>query len=132
MPCKVRVTVYRENLVIETLPPFTQSETFIPNGDGRFGCVLLDTATNLGVSQEALDFMRKVPRGSDDVGDIMWWGAGTGESCFAWFGGPCAVKSNPKGLVTDRDFRSPVSDYTLIPNDTGSGAMEHLDLKYQG
>ncbi len=122
---KVHITAYKGALCIETQEPIVKDETFVPAGGGNFGCVLMDTKTNLGVSQEALVLLRRVRKNRDSMGDVMWWPVGD-KFCFGWMGGPLALKV-PGRITGDRDYAVREGAYTLIQNDVPEGAQQAIN-----
>lgn len=89
---KVKLTAYHNYLIIETVPPFDKSDEFIPNGNGKLGCIIANTKTNLGISPEALMLLKQIKQSCDDIGDVMWW-KDLNEKCyFGWLGGPYSIK----------------------------------------
>jgi len=84
---KVKLTVHKDTLVIETLDISTPYPGWTPIAPGLVGCALDDTKTALGVSQEALDWLGKVKPSGDAIGEIMWWATREGKKAFGWLGG---------------------------------------------
>ena len=121
---KVRITAYKGILCIEAQEPFVKDEGFLPNNDGRVGCLVMGTKEHLGVSQEALDLLKTIPRSLDDIGDVMWWGD-KGKFYFGWLGSPRTLV-DPKRCEGDRRYAVPNGEYILIPNEVPEGAMEAL------
>ncbi len=83
---RVEVTCHEGILVINTTKE-QQDKWFIPNTQGRFGCVLIDTEKHLAMSDEAFELLKKIRKGSDSIGDICTWESDQGP-CFSWIGGP--------------------------------------------
>lgn len=125
---KVKVTAYKGCLAIETLPPFDKTDTFIPAGQGNFGCVLMGTTSRLGVSKEALALLKTVKKSRDSLGDVMWWKLAPPSEgyCFGWIGGVLAIQ-DPTQIEGDRDFAVHAGQYVTIPNDTVQGAKDAID-----
>ncbi len=91
---KVKLTVYRDVLVIETVSPEDANYPgWTPIGPGKIGCVIANTKTALGVSEEALAWLKDVKRSRDDVGDVDWFACGDGNKAFGWLGGLYSVKN---------------------------------------
>lgn len=126
MKPKVRITAYKDHLVIETEAPHDKTDNFVPDGDGRIGCVLIGTQELLGVSDEALALLQKVKKGRDAIGDLMWWEADGGRCCFGWLGGPLCIK-DMSDIVGDRDYAVRPGHYVTIPNDVPDGAKGIID-----
>ncbi len=112
---RVSITCYKDILCIETHPPFEKDDIFIPSGEGRIGCVLLNTKDNLGISNAALKLLRKIPKSRDAIGDVMWWPAADGKYAFGWLGGPHSLK-DPETCEGDRSFAVRDGQFTAIPN----------------
>lgn len=123
---KAKLTVHRDTLVITTFWPDATHPAWIPNGPGKIGCVLLDTAHHLGVSAEALAWLRKVPRSHDDLGDIDWWACDDGTKAFSWLGGPCAFRTRSEG---SRHYGVFERDCVLVPNDVPEEARAMIDRR---
>lgn len=121
---RVKVTAYKDNLIIETVKP-DEDKNFVPVGNGRLGCVLIDTKELLGMSEEAVTLMKKLRRNNDAIGDVSTWKTTEGTHCFAWFG-------NLKRLVdvnkceSDRDGIIDI-DHITIPNEPPKEAIEVID-----
>lgn len=86
MKLKVKVTTYKNHLIIETLEP-KQDANFFPCGGNRIGCVLINTQKYLGMSKEAADLAKTIQKSGDDIGDISVWTTDNGRHCFSWIGG---------------------------------------------
>lgn len=129
---KVKVVAYKERLVIVPNNPtedIGKPVGWYPTGDGRMGCVLTDTKARLGVSEEAFELMKKIPRNRDAIGDIGWWECDDKTWAFSWFGSIHRI-INPIKSEGDRNFR--VNDTlkqfcTIIPNDVPEEAKAILD-----
>ncbi len=126
MSVKVRVTAHRGHLIIDTEPPFEQTEEFVPNGDGKIGCVLVGTKELLGVSEEAIALLGKVSKVRDAIGDLMWWRTDDGKACFGWLGGVKAIKK-ASDAVGDRDYAVREGEYVSIPNEPDPEAAAIID-----
>lgn len=127
MTIKVKVTGYKDMIVIEAQEPQKELEGWTPMGPGRVGSVLSKTAGRLGVSDEAIALLKKVKRSHDAIGDVMWWPCVDGSFAFGWMGGFYAV-FDPKTAEGDRQFTVPdEGHYVPIPNDVPPGAMKWID-----
>ncbi|MHA2279988.1 MAG: hypothetical protein ACXAC5_03805 [Promethearchaeota archaeon] len=122
---KVKVTLYKDHLCIETLRPKEKVESFIPAGDGRIGCVLHGTKGRLGISKEALEWLKKVPTSHDDIGDVDAWETDKGKYCFGWLGGVYSIKS--QGVTGSRTYSAESIPHVEIPNDVPEGAKQYVD-----
>ena len=91
---KVKLHAYKGCLIIETLDPEVEHPDWTPFGPGRVGCVINNTKENLGVSPEALEFLKAVKPSRDAIGDVMWWetGASRDKCAFGWIGDVFAFK----------------------------------------
>lgn len=133
---KVRVVAYKGKIVIVPTEPEKDIGSdgnddgyWYPTGQGRIGCVLLDTKTRLGVSEEAFALMREIPRNHDAIGDISWWEADTDTYVFGWCGSIHRV-IDPKTAEAARDCL--VTDalrphFQVIPNDVPEAAKLVID-----
>ena len=124
---KVKATEYKGILVFETLRPEEgQTEDFVPAGDGRIGCVLVDS-TKLGVSPEAMELLKQVRRSGDDLGDPDVFKSGN-KVVFGWLGGVFAIKhpDHCEGSSTyDANLLERVCQ--TIENEPPQGAKEAID-----
>lgn len=90
---KVRLTVHRDVLVIETVSPGeTNYPGWTPIGPGKIGCVIANTKVALGASEEALAWLRGVKKSRDDIGDVDWFACVDGTKAFGWLGGLYSIK----------------------------------------
>lgn len=124
---KVKVTAYEGIfLVIDASNAGAKSEEWYPSGDGRIGCVLLDTKKNLGVSEEALALLRTIRRSDDAIGDVDWFATdvpGKGPAhAFGWLGGPRKIV-DPTIVTGSRHYHVPADAFVLIPNDVPRDAV---------
>lgn len=115
---KVRVTAYKENIIIETIDSNEYDTDFIPNQMGNIGCQLSNTK-RLGISKEALTLLKQIKVGRDAIGDFMW-----DKNTFSWIGSPISIKSLKS--VGDRDFRIQDS-YIEIENDVSSEIIDSIE-----
>jgi hypothetical protein len=86
MELKVKVTAYEQNLIIEVIDG-KEDKNFIPIGEGRIGCVLIETDTCLGMSKEAFELLKTIKKSHDDIGDVTAWKTDDDKNCFGWLGG---------------------------------------------
>ena len=123
---KVKLTVHRDVLVIETISPEEEDYPgWTPIGPGKIGCVIANTRKALGVSEEALEWLRGVQRSNDAIGDVDWWACNDGTKAFAWLGGVYSVKSrNSEG---SRMYEVFPDDCVRIPNTPPQEARDAVD-----
>lgn len=121
-----RITAYKGMLVLELLATKSISNEVATSLDtpGNMGQVIMDTAKHLGVSIEALELMKPLRRGHDDLGDIDWFQSTGSGDCFAWLGGPYAIK-DPKKLETSSSWR--IGAHQVITNEVPAGARQFID-----
>lgn len=125
----VRVTAY-EGFVIITGPKSNfKDPNWVPADGTRFGCVLMDTENNLGVSVDALKLLKGIRRNCDDGGDVMWWRAGNGKEGFGWIGG-AQYGFWPPNAQADRDYR--VGAHIVIPNEPPEDVIKAIDESLAG
>lgn len=127
---KVKCTVYKNNLVIETLRPEEgETEDFFPAGGGRFGCTLKNSGKNLGLSEEAKRWLKDVKPGTDSIGDLdaFWGPVGPegNEMIFGWFGSVFTIKD--RDAIGARNHKLRIIPHVTIPNDTNPEAVEAID-----
>jgi hypothetical protein len=119
------ITAYRGRLIIALL--VNQSipgEVTTSQDNPRFpGQMIYDTATHLGVSEEALELMRSLQKG-DDIGDVNWLADAHGKPMFFWRGGRYAVFS-PDYCYAATRFK--IRKHVSIPNRVPVGARAQLD-----
>lgn len=123
---KVKITVHRDVLVIETQDIDNDDHPdWTPVGNGSLGCVLSNTKTWLGVSPEALEWLKTVPRSHDDIGDVDWFSTEKAGKCFAWLGGKKSLKT--KNATGSQYYQVFPDDCILIPNDVPEEAIKIID-----
>lgn len=128
---KVKVHAYRGILIIETVDPDNKDYPgWVPAGDGKIGCVLVNTKTSLGISQEAMEWLEKVKASRDAIGDVDWWACGDGSYAFGWLGGPFALKGPDS--TGSRNFKIAKDHCVSIPNNPPQEAMEAVDRGLDG
>jgi hypothetical protein len=120
----VRVTAHRGYLIIEAVDLTFRHPNWVPENDNRIGCKVLNSAKFVGISAEALNLLKKVKKGWDDIGDLMWWQAGE-DWCFGWLG-PNLGLVDYMCAVADRDF-NPEGPFVTIPNDANQEARGIID-----
>lgn len=120
-----KITEYKGHLVCELIASASIKGEVRTSIDtkGVIGQVIMNTEKNLGVSPEALELMKNVKIGHDDLGDIDWFETTIGGT-FSWLGGPYAIKL-PGDIETTRDFK--ILKHVVIPNDTPQGAKDTID-----
>ena len=125
----VQVTAYNNHVVIFADPEAPETEEWVPCGNGKFGCVLINTKGKLGISQEALELLRKIKRGRDSLGDLDCFKTADNRWCFSWIGG-LARFIDIAEAETSRDYQvPPESVFDFIPNDVPIGAIDLINLK---
>jgi hypothetical protein len=118
------VLAYRGILILHGCSADSR-ENWTPAGDGRFGCVVTDTAKHLGVSPEALELLKTVKPSHDAIGDVDWWKCGDGTYAFGWLGGHLHLVDPAKGSGS-RDYV--IGDHVVIENNIpDEGAMKAID-----
>lgn len=120
---KVKVTEYKNCVVIETLKP-EKDDDFIPIGPGKVGSVLINTGKHLGISKEALTFMRGLKISRDAIGEVDAWITDDGRSCFGWLGGLKRIVG-PEAELPKTGFQD--IDYIEIPNEPPGDAKKAID-----
>jgi len=86
----------------------------------------MNTTNHLGVSEEALEWLKKVNRSNDAIGDVDWFKSNAQGYCFAWIGGSKSLFV--AGIEGSRHYEVPVpGGYVVIPNDAPEGARKFLD-----
>jgi hypothetical protein len=128
---KVKVTAHRGCLVIETVEPDVPVEGWVPIGPGKIGCIICNTAKNLGVSEEALTLLGGVKRSHDDIGDVDWWACDDGTKAFGWIGNiyQIAQADSIEGSRNHTVFRDAC---VIIPNDVPEVPRQIIDEKLDG
>lgn len=123
----VRLTVYNDVLVITGPPLGFEHPDWTPIGPGKIGCVLAHSERHLGISEEALRWLREVPASRDDIGDVMWFATTNGGHAFGWLGAPRALKR--RGADGQKGFRVFDGAFVVIPNDVPEAAVAVIDAK---
>lgn len=123
---KVRLTVYQDTLVIETVSPGeTNYPGWTPIGPGKIGCVIANTKVSLGASEEALAWLRGVKKSRDDIGDVDWFACADGNKAFGWLGGVYSIKG--RDAVGSRSYDVFPDDCVRIANVTPAEARAAVD-----
>jgi hypothetical protein len=119
------ITAYKGRLVLELLAKASIPDEVATSLDnpGNIGQVIMNTGKNLGVSAEALELLKQVKRGHDDIGDIDWFRTGD-TAAFGWLGGIYRI-ADPKQVEGSRTYG--IFDYVAIPNHVPQGAMQAID-----
>lgn len=127
---KVKVTAYRGLIIVEAQDPETPMQGWAPNGPGKIGSIICDTAKNLGVSKEALDLLGQIRRSRDCIGEIDWFGADDGTKVFGWMGPFLAVFA-PNRVSGSRNYHVFADSCKLIPNIPPEGIRKEIDEAFQ-
>src|SRR6478735_877832 len=115
---KVKVTAYKDNIIIETINPDEYDNDFTPNKTGNIGCSLTNPK-RLGISKEALYLLKQIKRCGDAIGDFMW-----DTNTFSWIGSTLSIK-NLKS-VDDRIFK--IQDLFIeIENDVSQEVIDEIE-----
>ncbi|NEX63121.1 hypothetical protein [Noviherbaspirillum galbum] len=119
------ITAHRGRLIMTLLADHSiPGEVITSQDDPRFpGQVIIDTSRQLGISKEALQLLRKLNPGSEDVGDLNWFLVDD-KPMFFWRGGRYAVFS-PDYCSVGKDFG--VRGHVEIPNRVPAEARAQLD-----
>lgn len=123
----VRVTVYKKKLVIEGPDAKCTDPDWWPNSHSAIGCMVTNTRKRLGVSAEAVAFMKNVQqhhRTEDYTGDLGWWD-NHGVYRFGWLGGRIEYKN--EDVEAHVDFSVPDGEYVSIPNDVPQLVKDLVD-----
>lgn len=122
---RVKVTAYKKFLIIEALN-YQQDEDFIPNTGGNIGCLLFNTKKNLGISKEAMNLLKEIKRGGDDLGDLTIFKSKSRGSCFGWLGQPKKLVNTENGeCELSRDSLRDI-EHVTIENKIPLEALEVL------
>lgn len=126
IPDTIRVVflLHRDALFTVVRDPDGEDKTWIPVGPTRIGSILINTKEHLGCSEEALEFLSKVRRGRDAIGDVDWFecyadGQTQGpctEAAFSWFGNIHRV-FYLESAEASRNHRARRSQCTVVPNE---------------
>ena len=85
-------------------------------GNGNLGCVC--DASKVKISQDAIELLKTVPKGIDDIGDIDVFKADDNRIIISWFGGYLKV-IDPKSSVAARNTNiyllTPATDEVEVP-----------------
>jgi hypothetical protein len=130
---KVRVVAYKDRLVIVPKDPEKDITNKRPRlwwptgGTNRniLGCVLGNSQTMLGVSEEAIQVMRKVQCGHDAIGDLDWWKCDDGTYAFSWWGPIHRIVKPP--AMAARGFKVQEGQYIKIVNQVPTAAKKVID-----
>jgi len=123
---KVKVTEYKNYLVIKTLEP-EKDDDFLPVTEPNLiGSILTNTGKHLGISKEALKFMKKLRVVGDDLGEIDAFKTYDGKSCFGWLGNLSRLVG-PDAVLPNTGFEN--IDFIEIPNEPPKEAIEEIDKR---
>jgi len=127
MSLNARITAYLGVLVCETLATASNKDCSLSiDNPNRIGQVFMNTKETLGVSEEAIELLKKIPIGRDSIGDVDWFESSAQGDVFGWLGGPKTIKGpDLKELETARGFR--IRSYVSIPNDVPEDAKAYID-----
>ncbi len=125
---KVRVVAYNNKLIFIPNKPYENiGDGWYPvNDKGNIGSVISNTPKNLGISEEALELMQKVKRGSDGIGDIDWFKTNKHEYVFSWIGGLYRIL-DPSDSVTARGFSIYRNECQIIENSLNNKIIDSVN-----
>ncbi len=128
---KLRILAHDGKLLFVPNKPYENigKGWFPVNDTGIIGSCIYDSEKNVGISTEALELMKKIPRGNDGIGDIDWFQSGYDKTyVFSWL---CALYRvmDPKDCVSARGFYT--HDHIVIKNDVTDEMKEGM-YKYDG
>ena len=126
---KVKITTYQNVLIIHTIEP-KKDDNFIPAGNGKIGCVLIDTKKYLGISKEAFDLLKTIKRGGSAIGDVDSWEF-TDEKkrnpyVFGWLGGINSIKE-PDRCEGSRTYYPEKIPHVKIENNVNIDVKKAID-----
>lgn len=124
---KTKVTAHKGIIVIETKDPVADSD-FIPAGGSKIGCVLANTKDRLGISGEALELLKKIPRSGDDIGDVDSFTSDKSGDVFTWLGPACRLV-DPASASGSRTYDIGNIEFNTIPNEVPKRAAAAIDKK---
>lgn len=120
-----RVSAHKGVLIFIGYGPAPR-DAWVPAGGGRIGCVVLDSAKNVGISPEALELLRKIPRSHDAIGDVDWWKCDDDTCAFAWLGGYRRL-INAANASGSRDYV--IGPHVVIENEIPDEVKTMLDAQ---
>lgn len=124
MNLKVKVTTYKQNIIIETIDE-KEDKNFVPAGGSRFGSVLIETDKFLGMSKEAVELLKTLKKSHDAIGDVTTWKTNDNRDCFGWIGGFKRIV-NMTTAEGDRDGIIDIKHVT-IENDVPQEVIDIID-----
>jgi len=122
---KTKVTAHKGIIVIETKDPAADND-FIPAGGSRIGCVLINTKDRLGISGEALELLKKIPRSGDDIGEVDTFTSNKRGDVFTWLGPVCRLV-DPVGASGSQTYDIGNIEFNIIPNEVPEKAAAAID-----
>ncbi len=136
---KARVVAYKGRIVIVPKEPEKDITNKGPRiwwptgGSNRniLGCVLGNSKEMLGISEEAVELLRKVKRGYDAIGDLDWWKCSDGNYAFSWWG-PIYRIVNTELAEAARGFQVHEGQYLKIINQVPTAAKKVIDAYKEG
>ena len=126
-----RILAHRGILITVVDPAAEGNEDWLPSGNGRIGCIIMDTKNNLGISEEAFGLLKTIDHGFDSLGDVMWFEADGNKRVFGWMGQPDRLMK-PENVEGDRDFHVTDDHWNhciKVPNDVPEEARNIIDKK---
>ena len=121
---KVKVTELNGQVIIETLIKEKDAD-FIPvTEQGKIGSVMINTGKHLGMSKEALSFIKKLKVTGDDIGDVDGFIAGDNKHVFGWLGSLNRAVG-PDATLPNNGFQD--IDFIEIPNETSQWIIDAID-----
>jgi hypothetical protein len=123
---KTRILGHKGWIVVDTAD-LTQDEDFIPAGGSRIGCVLANTKERLGISDEALELLKKIPKSHDDIGDVDCFKSGD-KWIFGWLG-PARRLISTVGTSGSSSYDINALEFKRIPNDVPVEAKNAVEYQ---
>jgi len=127
---RIKLVTYKNMLIIEIIGPEDVWPDWVVREPDWNGYGLQDTKRYLGVSAEAMEWLKKVPQIQGGGGEIDWFQAEDGTKTFRWIGGLYAVLSRD-AMGTQR-YAVFAEDCTVVPNDVPYEAKHAIDCGPRG
>jgi hypothetical protein len=115
-----RAVEYKGLLIVQIDPSIKKSDPetchLSIDNDSVIGQIVFNTKVTLGISKEAREFIDKMERVGDDIGDVDWFQSDNGHWNFGWIG-PMTRIIGPNSVCA-RGTRIPAAEHYIdIPND---------------
>lgn len=120
------ITAYKGRIIFNLITRKSVKNEVITKLDKpeTVGHVIINTKKNLGISQEALNLLKKINKGDDFIGHLDWSKKYNGLDSFIWNGQASDIKK-PCDVEAAKTYK--ISSYVLIDNNVPQEAAKAID-----